>query len=98
MLPFQALLFHLRIIVEGPCFIASDDSLQGDLSFVVKLIKEFPGNFREVLLVLRCKHLRYPAIAHLGKFEYFTDYDDLYLWICPAAGLFFNSYLPFSNN
>ena len=29
MIPFHALMFHLRLIVEGPCFITSDDSLQG---------------------------------------------------------------------
>ena len=52
MLPFHAPLFRLRLIVEGPCFITSDDLLQEDLYFV-KLIKEFPGNFKVVLLVLR---------------------------------------------
>ena len=62
------------LMVEGPCFIASDDSLQEGLSFFVKPIKEFPGNVKAVLLVLRCKHLRYPATAHLGKFEHFMDY------------------------
>ena len=44
MLPFHALLFRLRLIVEGPCFITSDDSLQEGLSFFVKPIKEFLGN------------------------------------------------------
>ena len=53
----------------------------------MKPIKEFPGNVKAVLLVLRCEHLRYPATAHLGKFEHFMDYV-LHLWICPAAGLF----------
>ena len=65
MLPFHALLFHLRLIVEGPCFIVSDDLLQEGLSFFVKPIKEFPGNVKPVSLVLWCEHLRYPATAHL---------------------------------
>ena len=86
MLLFHALLFRLRLIVEGPCFIASDDLLQEGLS-LVKPIKEFPGNVKPVLLVLRREYLRYPVRAHLGKFEHITDYG-LYLWICPAAGLF----------
>ena len=60
MFPFHALLFHLRLIVEGPCFITSDDSLQG------KPIKEFPGNVKVILLVLRREHLRYPATARLN--------------------------------
>ena len=40
----------------NPCFIASDDSLQG-LAFYVKPIKEFPGNVKAVLLLLRREHL-----------------------------------------
>ena len=54
----------------------------------MKPIKGFPGNVKAVLLVLRREHLRDPATSHLGKFEHFTDCDELYLWICPAAGLF----------
>ena len=53
MLPFHALLFRLRLIVLGPCFIASDDSLQEGLSYFVRPIKEFPGNVKAVLLILR---------------------------------------------
>ena len=94
MLPFHALLFRFRLKVEGPCFIASDDSLQEGLSFFVKPIKEFPGNVKTVLLVLR-----YPATAHLGEFEHFTDY----VMSCTCGyvqllGYFFNSYSPFSKN
>ena len=72
MLPFHTLLFRLRLIVEGQYFIASDDSLQEGLSFFVKQIKEFPGNVKAVLLVFRREHRRYPATAHLEKFEHFT--------------------------
>ncbi len=54
MFPFHALLFRLRLIVEGPCSITSDHSLQEGLSFV-KQIKEFPGNVKAVLLVFRCR-------------------------------------------
>ena len=89
MLPFHALLFRLRLIVEGSCFIKSDDSLQESLSFFVKPIKEFPGNVKAVLLVLRREHLRYLATATLEKLS--TSHglcDELYLWICPAARLF----------
>ena len=74
MLPFHALLFRVRVIVEGPCFIASDDSLQEGLSFFVRPIKEFPGNIKAFLLVLRREHLGYPATPHLRKFEHFSDY------------------------
>ena len=99
MLPFHALLFRLRLIVESPCFITSDDSLQEGLSFFVKPIKEFSGNVKAVLLVLRRKHLRYLVTAHLGKFEHFTDY----VMSCTCGyvqllGYFFNSYPPFSKN
>ena len=73
MLPFHAQLFCLRLIMEGPCFIASNDSLHEGLSFV-KPIKEFPENFTAVLLVLIREHLRYPATAYLGKFKHFMDY------------------------
>ena len=98
MLPFHALLFRLRLLVEGPCFIASNDSLQEGVSFV-KPIKEFPGNIKAVLLVLRREHLRYPATAQLRKFEHFTDY----VMSCTCGyvqllGYFFNSYPPFSKN
>ena len=98
-LPFLALLFRLGFIVEGPCFITSDDSLQEDLSFFVKLIKEFPGNVEAVFLVLRCEHLRYPATAHLGKFEHFMDYVmNCTCGYVQLLGYFFNSYPPFSKN
>ena len=63
MLPFHALLFRLRLVVEGLCSITSDGSLQEGLSFFVKLIKEFPGNVKAVLLVLRHEHLRYPTTS-----------------------------------
>ena len=53
MLPFHALLFRRRLIVESPCLIASDDSLQEGLSYFVRPIKEFPGNVKAVLLILR---------------------------------------------
>ena len=84
--------------MEGPCFIASDDSLQEGLSFFVKLIKEFPGNVKAFLLVLRREHLRSPASAHLRKFEHFTDY----VMSCTCGyvqllGYFFNS-TPFNRN
>ena len=77
--------------MEGPCFIASNNSLQG-LSIFVKPMKEFPGNVKAVLPVLRRKHLRYPATTHLGKFEHFTDY----VMSCTCVyvqllGYFFNS-------
>ena len=97
MLPFHALLFHPRLIAEGPGFITSDDSLQEGLSFFVKPIKEFPGNVKAVLLVLRREYLMYPATAHLGKFEHFTDY--VMSCTCGYVQLlsyFFNSYPPFS--
>ena len=51
--------------MEGPCFIASDDSQQEGLSFFVRPIKEFAGNVKVVVLVLRHEHLGYPATAHL---------------------------------
>ena len=99
MLPFHALLFRLRFIVEGPYFIASDDSLQEGLSFFVKPIKEFPGYVKVVLLVLRREHLRYPATAHLGQFEHFTDYVvSCTCGYVQLLGYFFNSYPPFSKN
>ena len=98
-LPFHALLFHLRLIVEGTCFIASDDLLQEGLSCFVRPIKEFPGNVKVVVLVLRREHLGYPATAHLRKFEHFSDY----VMSCTCGyvqllGYFFNSYPPFSKN
>ena len=85
--------------LEGPCFIASDNSLQEGLSFIVKPIKEFPGNVKAVVLVLRHEHLRYPVTAHLEKFEHFTDHA----MSCPCGyvqllGYFFNSYPPCSKN
>ena len=98
MLPFHALLFCLRLLVVGTCFITSDDSLQG-LSFFVRPIKEFPGNVKAFLLVLRHEHLRYPASAHLRTFEHFSDY----VMSCTCGyvqllGYFFKSYPPFSKN
>ena len=80
----------------GPCFIASDDSLQEGLSYFVRPIKEFPGNVKAGLLFLRREHLRYPATAHFQKFEHFSDH--LYLWMCPAAGLFLQKLSSFSKN
>ena len=98
MLPFHALLFRHRLIVEGPCFIASDDSQQEGLSFFVKP-KEFPGNVKAVLLVLRCEHLRSLATAHLGKFEHFTDYAvRCTCGYVQMLGYFFNNYISFSKN
>ena len=99
MLPSHALLFHLRLIVEGPYFIASDYSLQESHPFFVKPIKEFPENVKAVLLVLRCEHLRYPATAELGKFEDFTGYVmSNTCGYVQLLGYFFNSYPPFSKN
>ena len=63
------------------------------------LIKEFPGNVKAVFLVFRHEHLSYPATAHLGKFEHFTDY--MMSCLCgyvQLQGYFFNSYPPFSKN
>ena len=90
--------FSLRLIAEGSCFIASDDLLKEGISFFVKP-KEFPGNVKAVLLVLRCEYLRYLATAHLGKFEHFTDY--VVRCTCgyvQLLGHFFNNYIPFSKN
>ena len=82
-----------------PMFHQSDDSLLEGLSFFVKPIKEFPGNVKAVLHVLRCEQLRYQATAHLGKFEHFMDY--VMSSICGYVQLlsyFFNSYHTFSKN
>ena len=83
MLSFHSLLFHLRLIVEGPCFIANDDSLQEGLSFFA------PGNVKAVLLVFRCEHLKYLVTAHVMSCT--CGYVQL-------LGYFFNSYPPFSKN
>ena len=61
-IPCSAVSSRANSVVEGPCFIASDDSLQ---ELFERPIKEFPGNVKAVLLVLRSEHLRYPVTAHL---------------------------------
>ena len=52
-IPCSAVSSQSLSVVESPCFIASDDSLQEGLSYFVRPIKEFPGNVKAVLLILR---------------------------------------------
>ena len=55
--PCSAVSSQALSVVESPCFIAIDDSLQKGLSYFVRAIKEFPGNVKAVLLVLRREQL-----------------------------------------